>query len=161
MKKAYTANQNGVELFHMWTYNQSKIEWGPLRANQNRVSFTFKLFFRFGGFFSGASSKFFLRRRRKALYLCRFLPRRVSIKKTRTHWANQRDVSLLKKNFRFKEQAERVRKYWCKRPITSSRYFFVRGNIHSLFVPKALTRSFGFSLKQLVNTTPYVALSMT
>ena len=31
----------------------------------------------------------------------------------------------------------------------------------SLFVSKALTRSFGFSHKQLVNTTPYAALSMT
>ena len=25
VKKAYTANQNGVQLFHMWTYNQSAI----------------------------------------------------------------------------------------------------------------------------------------
>ena len=31
----------------------------------------------------------------------------------------------------------------------------------SLFVSKALTRSFGFSHKQLVNISPYAALSMT
>ena len=32
---------------------------------------------------------------------------------------------------------------------------FVRGYIHSLSVSKALTRLLGFSLKQLVNTTPH------
>ena len=52
------------------------------------------------------------------------------------------------------------------RVINSSRHrnCFVRGYIHSLFVSKALTRSyhsFGFSHKQLVNTTPFAALSMT
>ena len=40
VKKAYKANQNGVQLFHMWTYNQSTIAYRPLRANQNRASFT-------------------------------------------------------------------------------------------------------------------------
>ena len=42
-----------------------------------------------------------------------------------------------------------------------TRNCFVRGYIHSLLVSKALTRSYGFSHKQLVNTTPYAALSMT
>ena len=47
------------------------------------------------------------------------------------------------------------------RVINSSRHrnCFVRGYIHSLFVSKALTHSFGFSHKQLVNITPYAALS--
>ena len=41
------------------------------------------------------------------------------------------------------------------RVINSSRHknCFVRGYIHSLFVSKAFARSFGFSHKQLVNTT--------
>ena len=45
------------------------------------------------------------------------------------------------------------------RVINNSRHrkCFVRGYIHSLFVSKALTRSFGFSHKQLV----YAALSTT
>ena len=49
------------------------------------------------------------------------------------------------------------------RVINSSchRNCFVRGYIHSLFVSKALTHSFGFSHKQLVNITPYAVLSMT
>ena len=53
------------------------------------------------------------------------------------------------------------------RVINSSRHrnCFVRSYIHSLFVSKALTRSYlarsGFSHKQLVNITPYAALSMT
>ena len=55
------------------------------------------------------------------------------------------------------------------RVINSSRHrnCFVRGNIHSLNVvcvksPHSLVRrSFGFSHKQLVNATPYAALSMT
>ena len=38
---------------------------------------------------------------------------------------------------------------------------FVRGYIHSLFVPRFVPRSFGFSHKQLVNITPYAALSIT
>ena len=54
------------------------------------------------------------------------------------------------------------------RVINSSRHrnCFVRGYIHSLFESKALTRSYlalsgsGFLHKQLVNTTPYAALSM-
>ena len=51
--------------------------------------------------------------------------------------------------------------------INSSRHrnCFVRGFIHSLFVSKALTRSYlarsGFWHKHLVNKTPYAALSMT
>ena len=51
--------------------------------------------------------------------------------------------------------------------INSSRHrkCFVRGFIHLLFVSKALTCSYlarsGFSHKQLVNKTPYAALSMT
>ena len=51
--------------------------------------------------------------------------------------------------------------------ITSSRHrkCFVRGFMHSLFVSKALTRSYlarsGFWHKQLVNKTPNAALSMT
>ena len=53
------------------------------------------------------------------------------------------------------------------RVINSSRHrnCFVRGYNHSLFVSKALTRSylarFGLWHKQLVNITPYAALSMT
>ena len=53
------------------------------------------------------------------------------------------------------------------RVINSSPYrnCFVRGYIHSLFVSKALTRSYlvrsGFHTNKLLNTTPCGALSMT
>ena len=53
------------------------------------------------------------------------------------------------------------------RVINSSRHrkCFVRSYMHSLFLSKALTRSYlarsGFSHKQLVHITPYAALSMT
>ena len=49
------------------------------------------------------------------------------------------------------------------RVINSSRHrnCFVRDYIRSLFVSKALSRSFGFSHKQVANTTPYAELSLT
>ena len=55
-----------------------------------------QMLFRFGGLFSGGASKFFLRRRRKALDLCRLVAAQKSfygIKKTRTRRANHREMS--------------------------------------------------------------------
>ena len=50
-------------------------------------------------------------------------------------------------------------------PCSDTVLCFVWGCIHSLFVSKVLTRSYlgrsGFWHKQLVNKTPYAALSMT
>jgi len=114
-----------------------------------------------------------------------------SIKKTRTHRANRRVMSHCSKKERdwkyWCKRRQRVNRHFAApsawvflicvkktismkilllRVINSSRHrnCFVRGYIHLLFVSKALTRSyhsFGFSHKQLVNTTPFAALSMT
>ena len=38
VKKPYTANQNCVQLFHMWKYNQSTIAQRRFHANHSCVS---------------------------------------------------------------------------------------------------------------------------
>ena len=43
VKKAYTANQNGVQLFHVWKYNQSTVEF--THSDQSGVSIKLASFF--------------------------------------------------------------------------------------------------------------------
>ena len=101
MKKAYTANQNRVQLFFICgriTNQRYKGLCEPIRIVHGLHSNNFS---DFGGFFSGGASKFFLRRRRKALDLCRLVATQTSlygIKKTRTHRANHREMSHCLKN---------------------------------------------------------------
>ena len=95
MKKAYTANQNGVQLFFTCgriTNQRCKGLCEPIRIVHRLHSNNFS---DLAAFFSGGACKFFLRRRRKALDLCRLVAAQTSlygIKKTRTHRANHREM---------------------------------------------------------------------
>ena len=101
MKKAYSANQNRVLLF-------SHVDVYPINdrikafGSQSESCIVYiQIAFQIWRLFHRPLLPTFLRRQRRALDLCQIVVAQTclyGIKQTRTHRANQRDVSLFKKN---------------------------------------------------------------